>query len=153
MRPSPMRSLPRLFWVSTPMNSHAGNRNVLFVLKHFVAVFRSILLQSSFNKETTMYGTVCRFQLKPGMEAQLAKVTGEFEAVTIMGERAEIVYQMDNNPNEYIMVVVFDSEEAYKRNAASPDQDVRYRMFREILAAEPEWNDGQIVYSRMSERV
>jgi hypothetical protein len=100
-----------------------------------------------------MYGTVCRFRLKPGMEDKLASFTEVADSVGIIGLRAEYVYQMDKDSSEYIMVVVFDSEEAYKGNAGSPDQDARYRLFRELLVADPEWNDGKIVHSQVSERV
>jgi hypothetical protein len=100
-----------------------------------------------------MYGTVCRFQVKPGMKSVMEKITNEYDALSIIGLSAEYIYQMDRNSNEYFMVVVFDSEEAYKRNAASPDQDARYRLFAEMLAAEPEWNDGTIVHARTREAV
>jgi hypothetical protein len=60
---------------------------------------------------------------------------------------------MDNNANEYYMAVIFDSEETYKRNAASPEQDMRYQKFRNLLAADPEWHDGTIVYARAEEPV
>jgi quinol monooxygenase YgiN len=94
-----------------------------------------------------MYGTICRFQIKPGMESKLEMLNREYESVNIVGARAEYVYRMDNNPNEYYMAVVFDSEEAYKNNAASPDQDARYRKFRELLVADPEWHDGTLVFA------
>lgn len=94
-----------------------------------------------------MYGTVCRFMVKPGMEMQIAALTKEFELANIPGSRAEYVYQMDNNSNEYYMAVIFESEDAYKRNAMSPEQDMRYQKFRALLAADPEWHDGKIVYS------
>ena len=45
------------------------------------------------------------------------------------------------------MAVIFESKEAYVRNADSPDQDVSYRSMLEFLDGEPEWHDGEIVYS------
>jgi hypothetical protein len=94
-----------------------------------------------------MYGTICRFHLKPGMEAKLVSFSQEVEMGTIPGVQAEYVYRMDNNPNEYYLVVAFGSEESYKRNAASPEQDARYRRFRELLTADPEWHDGMVIYA------
>ena len=32
-------------------------------------------------------------------------------------------------------------------NADSPAQDARYRQFRALLEADPEWHDGEIVLS------
>lgn len=94
-----------------------------------------------------MYGTVCRFYAKPGMESQLLALSQEFDNLAIPGSIGEYVYRMDNDPNEYYLVVIFESEEAYRRNAASPEQDARYRKIRELMATDPEWHDGTIVYA------
>jgi quinol monooxygenase YgiN len=94
-----------------------------------------------------MYGTICRFMVKPGMESQFSALSQEFDNANISGAVGEYIYRMDNNLNEYYMAVIFDSEEAYKRNAASPDQDARYRKFRALLSADPEWHDGAIIYA------
>ncbi len=40
---------------------------------------------------------------------------------------------------------VFTDREAYRRNADDPAQDARYREMRALLAADPEWHDGEIV--------
>jgi quinol monooxygenase YgiN len=53
---------------------------------------------------------------------------------------------MDANPNELYLVAVFESKEAYESNANSPEQDARFREMMEMLAAEPEWHDGEIIY-------
>jgi hypothetical protein len=91
--------------------------------------------------------------VKPGLEMQMTALTKEFEQANIPGSRAEYVYQMDNNSNEYYMAVIFESEDAYKRNAMSPEQDMRYQKFRALLAADPEWHDGKIVYSDIKSMV
>jgi heme-degrading monooxygenase HmoA len=94
-----------------------------------------------------MYGTVARFRVKPGMEQKLQEtMTGD---ENIPGYVGALVYKMDNNPNEMYLAVVFDSKEAYVKNADSPEQDARYREFREMLEADPEWHDGEVVYSKM----
>jgi heme-degrading monooxygenase HmoA len=67
----------------------------------------------------------------------------------IPGYVGAVVYKMDDNPNEIYLAVVFDSKEAYVKNADSPEQDARYREFREMLEADPEWHDGEVVYSKM----
>ena len=95
-----------------------------------------------------MYGTVARFRVKPGMEQKLQEtMTGD---ENIPGYIGAIVYRMDENPNEMYLAVVFDSKEAYVKNADSPEQDARYREFREMLEADPEWHDGEVVYRKMS---
>jgi quinol monooxygenase YgiN len=97
-----------------------------------------------------MYGTIARFRVKPGMEAQLMKLSQEMGAVQIPGARATYVYRLDNDPSEYYLAVIFDSKEAYHANAASPEQDARYRQLRQLLQGDPEWHDGEIVYSSPS---
>jgi heme-degrading monooxygenase HmoA len=94
-----------------------------------------------------MYGTVARFRVKPGMEQKLQETMSGDE--NIPGYVGAIVYKMDDNPNEMYLAVVFDSKEAYVKNADSPEQDARYREFREMLEADPEWHDGEVVYSKM----
>ena len=93
-----------------------------------------------------MYGTIARLRIKPGMEEQLRQV-GRDAAQTIPGFVFEHVFRLDSAPNEYFLVVGFESKEAYVANANSPEQHQRYLAYRELLAAEPEWHDGEIVDS------
>lgn len=93
-----------------------------------------------------MYGTIARFRLKPGMEDRIETLAHEFEAAHVPGYVGEYVYRMDARPNEYCLVVIFESKEAYHANASNPAQDARYRKLRELLLEDPEWNDGEIVY-------
>lgn len=92
-----------------------------------------------------MYGTVARVKVKRGMEEKFIEIGRSQEMRSIPGLVAEAVYKLDKGDNEYIIVVGFESKEAYVRNAQSPEQDKRYREFRETLDADPEWNDGEIV--------
>jgi quinol monooxygenase YgiN len=92
-----------------------------------------------------MYGTVARFQVKPGSEEQLMQQSRNPEYQQIPGWVAQVVYRSDANPNEYYMAVVFESKEAYWANAQSPEQDARYRELRDLMSAEPEWHDGEVV--------
>ena len=45
------------------------------------------------------------------------------------------------------VAVAFESEEAYRNNAATPEQDAWYRRMLEHLEGDPEWHDGEIVQS------
>jgi heme-degrading monooxygenase HmoA len=65
----------------------------------------------------------------------------------IPGHVGTYVYRMDSNPNEFYLVVMFESREAYWRNAESPEQHERFLKFMQYAAAEPEWHDGEIVLS------
>jgi quinol monooxygenase YgiN len=100
-------------------------------------------------KETNMYGTIGRFHVKPGMEAQFRQLLEEqgraFEAGQVPGFVVSYGYRMDADLNEYYLAVVFESREAYGANAQSAEQDARYRQWLPLLAGEPEWRDGEIV--------
>jgi heme-degrading monooxygenase HmoA len=95
-----------------------------------------------------MYGTVARFRVKPGMEAQMQADMKSYESVNMPGYQETLVYKMDSDSNEYYMAVVFDSKESYVKNADDPAQDARYRKMLEYMDGEPEWHDGEIVYSQ-----
>lgn len=91
-----------------------------------------------------MYGTVARLRLKPGKLEDLKQLGQEMSA-QIPGLVSEYVYRTDADPNELYLVVMFESEEAYRANAASPEQHKRYEQYRALLAADPEWHDGHVV--------
>jgi quinol monooxygenase YgiN len=92
-----------------------------------------------------MYGTIARMQVKPGAEAELMALSGEFEG-QIPGLLGTYVYRSDEDPNVYWMAVSFTDKAAYHANAQSPEQDARYQQMRALLTADPEWHDGEIVY-------
>ena len=93
-----------------------------------------------------MYGTIARMKLKPGgladFEAQMASVESDLTAV---GWQSTTVYRSDTDPDEVWLAVVFESKEAYRKNAESPEQGKRYEQMRALLDADPEWHDGEVV--------
>lgn len=94
-----------------------------------------------------MYGTVARVRLKPGMEERLREQFRAFERAKVPGEIAEYLYRMDKDTREYFLVVLFKDKASYTANADSPEQDARYRKMAELFEGEPEWHDGEVVYS------
>jgi len=94
-----------------------------------------------------MYGTVARMRVKPGMEAQVMKQFRDFEAAHVSGAVGVYCYRMDADAQNYCLSVVFESKEAYRANAESAEQDRRYHQLLSLLESEPEWNDGEIIYS------
>ena len=92
-----------------------------------------------------MYGTVARLRVKPGAAEKLLQFSRDEASINIPGFVFQYVYQMDQNAREYILVVGFTDKAAYVKNADSPEQNVRYQTFRELLDADPEWHDGEIV--------
>jgi antibiotic biosynthesis monooxygenase (ABM) superfamily enzyme len=94
-----------------------------------------------------MYGTIARMRLKADAEPRLRELMQEFEALEVPGYFGSAVYRMDADANEYYLVVQFADQASYQRNAESPEQDGRYRQMLECFEGEPEWHDGEIVYS------
>ena len=94
-----------------------------------------------------MYGTIARMRAKPGVEAQLQALARQFDTIGVSGARSLFIYRMDNEPDTYYMAVVFENKEAYAANAASPEQDARFRQIRALLLEDPEWHDGELVHS------
>ena len=93
-----------------------------------------------------MYGTVAKFTIKPGKYAEMAEIVGQ-RAGQIPGLTFEHVFQTDEDPNVVYVVVGFESEEAYKKNAADPKQHESYTAYRALLEKDPEWHDGKIIQS------
>jgi hypothetical protein len=54
---------------------------------------------------------------------------------------------LGSDPQDAYLVVGFESEAAYRRNAESPDQHARYEAYRALLETDPEWHDGEIAFS------
>src|SRR4051812_34938704 len=66
------------------------------------------------HKEGSMYGTVARMHVKPGMGAQLEELDRqEAEMANIAGYVGEVVYQMDAEPDVYYLAIIFESKAAY----------------------------------------
>ncbi|HVH62557.1 MAG TPA: antibiotic biosynthesis monooxygenase [Candidatus Dormibacteraeota bacterium] len=95
------------------------------------------------------YGTVVRYRLKPGQEQAFLEEMKSFEQSPPRGWIYTTVFRSTTAPNELWMSVVFESEEAYKQNADSPDMDKQYRSMLEHLQEDPEWHDGHVVHEAM----
>jgi heme-degrading monooxygenase HmoA len=94
-----------------------------------------------------MFGTIARLRLKPGTQGRMFQLLRDFESVEVDGYIGQYIYRSEESPNEYYLVVLFRDRESYMANADSPEQDGRYRQLAELFAEEPEWHDGEVVYS------
>ena len=95
-----------------------------------------------------MYGTVAHMKVKAGKIDEFIAFSKEFaDQRRPRGFVGEHIYRLDSNPNEIMMVVLFQDKESYQANASDPAMDKEYRRYRELLEADPEWHDGEIVFS------
>lgn len=90
-----------------------------------------------------MYGTIAKMKVLPGKQQDLMEM-GQIRPPGIVFEH---IYKLDSGNNEYMMVVGFESKEAYQKNAASPEMHEMYTKYRSFLSADPEWLDGEIIQS------
>lgn len=92
-----------------------------------------------------MFGTVARMRVKPGGDAMLMAWSQALMGKAIPGRISSTVYRSTDDPRVVWLSVVFESEEAYRANAASPEQHRRWQQMRSVLEADPEWFDGHVL--------
>jgi hypothetical protein len=91
-----------------------------------------------------MYGTVAKLIAKPGAIEELRRMESERRPAGYVGS---YVLQSDQAANELWLVVLFENKESYLANADSPEQDAEFRRLMNYLITEPDWHDGEIVFS------
>ena len=92
-----------------------------------------------------MYGTIARFRIKAGVKDEFIKTMDSFGDAVIAGWVADYYFQMDNDPDEFYLVAIFNDKDTYQANADSTEQHERYLAFRSFLMDDPEWHDGFIL--------
>ena len=94
-----------------------------------------------------MYGTVAHIRVKAGQgEAVIAKMEQweQERGSKVEGNLGGYMFRLDKDPQEMIMVAVFQDKESYVANAEDTEQDKWYQELRQLLEADPEWNDGEV---------
>ena len=94
-----------------------------------------------------MYGTVARYRLKPGCEADALALIDELAAGLPHGYVAAYTYRLDAGGDEYITAAVWVDRETYLRNASNDRQRQWYERIRDLLAEEPVWHDGEVIHA------
>ena len=94
-----------------------------------------------------MYGSIAKLQVKPGMFDALQEWGSSGEPSAIPGYISQYVFQTNANSNVLYVVVIFTDKASYEANAHSPLQNERYAEMRTMLDADPEWQDGAVIYS------
>ena len=91
-----------------------------------------------------MFGTVARMKGLPGAETVLMAWNNALTS-GIDGMIHSVVYRSTDEPDVFWLCVVFESEEAYRANANSPEQHRRWSQMRSALAEDMEWHDGNVI--------
>lgn len=93
-----------------------------------------------------MYGTVAHMRVKAGQQDDLVKLIGEWNAERrpkISGAVSGYMVKLDSDPQDMIMIGIFESKETFLANASDPDQDKWFKRIMEHLESEPQWHDGE----------
>jgi quinol monooxygenase YgiN len=97
--------------------------------------------------------TTFRFRCLPGNQAALFSLFEKWareERQNAPGIIEYSVFASNDDPNEFLSYVCFDSTENYKKNSDRPAQDAWYREFRALIEADPEWFNGTIAMAAAS---
>ncbi|MCH7578286.1 MAG: antibiotic biosynthesis monooxygenase [Chloroflexi bacterium] len=75
---------------------------------------------------------------------QFAKWEREHKA-TVRGFRHSLLLANNDDPDELMAAVRFDSTESYNANSDRAEQGAWFQELRALLAADPEWFNGTLV--------
>ena len=95
-----------------------------------------------------MYGSIFRMKLKPGQEQRMVDLFDEWDRdrrPKVKGAITGFILKPDNKPGELVGAGIFEDKEAYMANAADPEQHQWFLKLRELLEADPEWEDGEFI--------
>lgn len=96
-------------------------------------------------EEVALYGTIAKMKLKPGAEDKIMRLM-EGPQAGREGHVATYVFKSDADPDVHFITTVFESKDAYKKFSDSPEQGRLFGQMRELLAADPEWHDGEVIH-------
>lgn len=92
-----------------------------------------------------MYGTVARMKFKPGSFEKMQDLMKGFEERQVKGFLFNAVLRSKADPDEVWLVVGFEDEASYRANADDPETDRMAQGYQPLMAAPPDWHDGEIV--------
>ena len=92
-----------------------------------------------------MFGTVARMKFKPGSFDKMQDLMKGFEERQVKGFVFNAVYRSQSDPDEVWMIVGFEDEASYRANANDPQTDKMAQEYQQLMAAPPEWHDGEIL--------
>lgn len=90
-----------------------------------------------------MYGTVARLKIREDAIEEAKRLGGDDRQPD--GGVAAYVLQSDDDPQEFFLIAVFEDEASYRANSQAPETQENFQRLAQLLAAEPQWHDGQYV--------
>ena len=91
--------------------------------------------------------TTFRFSTLPGKRDEVVSLMDEWasaEQSNAPGIQEYSLIASNDEPDEWMAYVRFDTTENYMKNSDRPAQDAWFKRLRELLKADPEWFNGTI---------
>jgi quinol monooxygenase YgiN len=96
-----------------------------------------------------MFGSIAKLKLKPGsFEKMFDLAKSNIEGRPVKGRVFNAVFRSQSDPDELWSVVGFEDEAAYRANANDPQTSEVAKQLKQLMAAPPEWHDGEIVWDK-----
>ena len=92
-----------------------------------------------------MFGTIAKMKFKPGSYEKMQELMKRFESRQVKGFLFTASYRSQSDPDEVWLAVGFEDEASYRANADDPQTDQMAQEYQKLMAAPPEWHDGEIV--------
>ncbi len=92
-----------------------------------------------------MFGTVAKMKFKPGAYEKMQEIMKAQEDRQAKGFQFSTVFRSQADPDECWLIVGFEDEASYRANADDPETDKMAQSYQQLMAAPPEWHDGEIV--------
>ena len=95
-----------------------------------------------------MYGTIFRMKVKSGQEQRVIEIFRDWERdqqPVVKGALGGVLMKPDSSSGEFIGVAIFQDKQSYVANADNPAQREWFGKLRDVLEADPEWEDGEYV--------
>jgi hypothetical protein len=92
--------------------------------------------------------TFWKMKTKPGKVAEIKEIMAsgdDLKRIKSRGWQMTVVGSRKDNPDEIWGMVTWDNSDNYYKNAESPEQSADYQQMRDLLVADPEWFDCEIV--------
>ncbi len=96
-----------------------------------------------------MFGSIAKVKLKPGAFEKMFDLTkSNIEGRPVKGRVFNAVFRSQSDSDEIWSVVGFEDEATYRANANNPQTSEVAEQLKQLMAAPPEWHDGEIVWDK-----
>jgi quinol monooxygenase YgiN len=99
------------------------------------------------------HATTFKFKALPGKQSEVVALFERWAREDRENAPGVLEYSVivsNDDPDECMAYVSFDTTENYKKNSDRPGQDEWYRQLRALIQEDPEWFNGTIAMAAVS---